>query len=289
MEQTSGSPAERRWIYATLVGVFCLLAVVVAAGKALMTGQPFNLVTADGQFYYAYLPSVVIDGDLDFSNQIREHWGPDFRPALLDDRTATGQVRNKYPVGLALTLLPGFLLGHLVSLCSGGLFPADGYSIPYQLSCLAVIQFLVWRTLVRADRLMTERLRIPADATLFGLMVLAAGTQYAYYAFREPFMVHAVSGFWCMEVVALASARLSRTRVAVSPAGVLRGHGRGLPADECPLAPRDRLWRDPGRWLRGLATNAGKSPPGQHCPGADRPAIAELARALWAMGLFQLR
>ena len=151
------------------------------------------------------MPTVVVDGDLDIANQITEHWGPDFRPELLEPRTPLGLVQNKYPIGLALTLLPAFLVGHLLALASGGLIPADGYSWPYQIACLAFIQFLVWRTFVRIDRLSVDRLGIAEGPTLLGIAVVAFGTPYAYYAVREPFMVHAVSTFWCTEVVAIVA------------------------------------------------------------------------------------
>jgi hypothetical protein len=202
----SPSVAMRDRTYAAVAVTFFLLALGMAAGKAILLGQRFDLVVSDGRFYYAYLPSVVIDGDLDLTNQISEHWGTDFRPELLENRTETGLVWNMYPIGLALTLLPGFLLGHVLALGSGGLIPADGYSWPYQLACLGIIELLVWRTIVRTDRLLTERLGVPVGPTVLGLVVLAVGTPYAYYACREPFMVPAVSAFWCMEVVAVSAA-----------------------------------------------------------------------------------
>ena len=177
----------------------------MAVGKAILLDQQFDLVVSDGRFYYAYLPSVIIDGDLDLTNQITLHWGPDFRAELLADRTENGSVRNKYPIGLALTLLPGFLIGHVIALLSNGTIPANGYTWPYQLACLALIELLAWKTLATTDRLMTERLRISAKATLVGLVILALGTPYAYYAAREPFMVHAVSAFWCTQVAAIAA------------------------------------------------------------------------------------
>jgi hypothetical protein len=189
-----------------VAGTFFLLAVMMALGKAIVLGQRFDLAVSDGRYYYAYLPSVVVDGDVDIANQVLEHWGPDFRAELLENRTETGSVRNKYPIGLALTLLPGFLIGHVIALFSGGSIPADGYTWPYQLACLAIIELLVWRTLVQVDRLMTDRLHIPANATFAGLVLLALGTPYAYYACREPFMVHAVSAFWCTEVAVIAAA-----------------------------------------------------------------------------------
>jgi hypothetical protein len=188
-----------------VAGAFFVLAAAMAFGKSALRGQQFDLPISDGRYYYAYLPSVVIDGDLDFTNQVLEHWGPDFRPELLENRTETGQVRNKYSIGLALTLLPGFLVGHIIALFSGGTIPADGYTWPYQLGCLAIIELLVWRTLIQVDRLMTERLHIPGNATLTGLLLMALATPYTYYACREPFMVHAVSAFWCTKVVAVAA------------------------------------------------------------------------------------
>ena len=202
----SPSSALRKQTYAAVAGIFFLLALGIAAGKAILLHQRFNLVEGrDERYYYAYLPSVVIDGDLDFTNQISEHWGKEFRPELLKNRSATGFVQNKYPVGLALTLLPGFLLGHALALSSSGLIPADGYSWPYQLACLLLIELLVWRTLLRIDRLLTEKLGVPAGPALLGLVVLATGTPYVYYACRDPFMIHIISTFWCTEVVLIAA------------------------------------------------------------------------------------
>src|SRR4051812_8274756 len=88
-------------LYAVLVTGFFALALLMGRAAGPGEGMRFNLVTSDGRFYYAYLPSLLIDGDLDFTNQIREHWGPEFSPALLESRTERGFVRNKYPIGLA--------------------------------------------------------------------------------------------------------------------------------------------------------------------------------------------
>jgi hypothetical protein len=208
MPQIVWSPSllTRHRIYAAVAGAFFLLAVAIAFGKAILRSQPFELPISDGRYYYAYLPSAVIDGDLDFANQVSEHWGSAFHQDLLENRTKTGSVRNKYTIGLALTLLPGFLTGHVIALFSAGTIPADGYTWPYQLACLAIIELLVWRTLVGVDRLMTDRLHMPANATFPGLLLLAIATPYAYYAFREPFMVHAVSAFWCTQVAVIAAA-----------------------------------------------------------------------------------
>ncbi len=198
------SPTARdRW-YAGLGILLFATAVLFGFLNGRHHGTIFTLLESDGRCYYVYLPSVFLDGDLDFTNQILEHWDIDFDPRLLGNREQTGLVPNKYPTGLALTLLPAFLVGHVLTLMSGGWLPPDGYSLMYQLSCLAWIQFLTWLTLCRIDRLVTERLHVTPAAALWGIAVVVLGTPYLYYTTREPFMVHAVSTFWCTELVAVA-------------------------------------------------------------------------------------
>jgi hypothetical protein len=200
-------------LYAVLVAGFFGLAVLVGRAAGPSEGMRFNLVTSDGRFYYAYLPSLVLDGDLDFTNQIREHWGPEFSPALLETRTARGFVRNKYPIGLALTLLPFFLLAHgaahaLFGLTGSNGFACDGYSPPYQVFCLAGTLALSWLTLALVDRLLVTRFRVRGRSAAAGVCLTAGGTHLAWYCFREPFMVHAVSLFWCTLVIFLTDRAL---------------------------------------------------------------------------------
>src|SRR5262249_40881489 len=144
---------------------YFLLALVLGRADGPRDGQKFNLVTSDGRFYYAYLPAVLLDGTLDFEGQYRRHWGSAFVPLLLPDRPGLGYARNKFPVGQPLTLLPFFLLGHglalgLRALTGSAWFACDGYSVPYQVCCLAAVAGLAWLTLVLADRLLTGRFRV---------------------------------------------------------------------------------------------------------------------------------
>ncbi|OHE89240.1 MAG: hypothetical protein A3G75_11280 [Verrucomicrobia bacterium RIFCSPLOWO2_12_FULL_64_8] len=70
----------------------------------------------DDNFYYFWLPSAVIDHDLDFSNQLADRTTMDatVRDAgLAQPRTATGLLPNKYPPGWALASLPFFLAAHV--------------------------------------------------------------------------------------------------------------------------------------------------------------------------------
>ncbi len=72
----------------------------------------------DDSYYYFWLPSVVIDHDLDFTNQLTASGTID--PATRDlalslPRTQTGLLATKYPPGWALGSLPFFLVAHAVA------------------------------------------------------------------------------------------------------------------------------------------------------------------------------
>jgi len=82
---------------------------------------------ADDTAIYAYLRSIFIDGDIDFSNE-KEYF---YRDRL----TSTLRAENRgYQTGSALLWFPFFFLGHIIALLYKGLgypVPADGYSFPY--------------------------------------------------------------------------------------------------------------------------------------------------------------
>jgi hypothetical protein len=86
----------------------------------------------DDTFYYSWLPTVVIDHDLDFTNQLA-HSGtvdPALREQLLaQPRTATGHLPVKYPPGWAIASAPFFLLVH-VFMPAG----SSGFEPPYLLA-----------------------------------------------------------------------------------------------------------------------------------------------------------
>jgi hypothetical protein len=197
---------RRLQLYAALALGFFLLAL---AGTRFANG--FELVYGDGRGYYVYLPSAVVDHDLDFTNQIQEHWGDGFTPLSLRVRTGTGLVWNKFTIGLALALLPAFLLAHGLALAlhaatGSALFAPDGFSPLYQCLCLGMILGHAVATMAIADRWLSERFRVSGRATAGAVVVYWLGTPYAYYAFREAFAAHVVSAFWVAATVAVAIA-----------------------------------------------------------------------------------
>lgn len=108
-----------RWIPIALVAV-CL--GVVATGTIWNAWDMFGsrqrpmIQGWDDSHYYFWLPSVVIDHDLDFSNQLAQcgTMTPAARDAgLAQPLTPTGLLPNKYPPGWALGSLPFFLAAHV--------------------------------------------------------------------------------------------------------------------------------------------------------------------------------
>ena len=199
------SPATRYLVYTLLAAALCVGAVALVRGKGT-----FNFVVSDGRFYYVYLPSLVIDGDLDFSNQMREHWDVDWNPSLIQNRTERGLVKNKYPIGVALTLAPAFLAGHTAALAchaaTGAAWCApDGYSTPYQICNLLFLAGLGAAALALADRLLTSGFNTPPAPTFLAVVTFWLGTPLIYYYLREPFMAHLAGLFWVTAAVVLVA------------------------------------------------------------------------------------
>jgi hypothetical protein len=169
---------------------------------------PFTYMRSDGRAYYMYLPSLLIDGDLDFFNEIQNPWNLPYMPLNPADRTELGYIKNIYPIGFSLSIMPAFLSAHVFSLALNQLtessfFEPNGYSILYQVFCTGYIMILGILSLFITDHILVNYFGI--DGKKAGLAVITFWTMshYAYYFFREPFMVHVTSGFWVTLVIFL--------------------------------------------------------------------------------------
>ena len=98
-----------------------------------------RIYAVDSAQYYAYLPSLLLDGDLDFADEYtRLHAlnpAAGIRGGLLDTTDPlTGRPINVAPIGTAILWSPAFLLAHAAALIAGALgadIAADGFSPPY--------------------------------------------------------------------------------------------------------------------------------------------------------------
>lgn len=210
------SDGRARRIYRLLCLVFFGLAIAFVALK-----QHFSFAVSDGGAYYSYLPSAVIDGDLDFDNQAREHGGPDYSDTAPYEKTPLGLRNNRYPVGFALTVAPAFLAAHVVAVLSSlvskcAWLTPDGYAPIYQLFVLAEILLLAYAMMLMLHRFMRGRLKLSVGASVGAVISFFALTHAAYYLFREPFMVHAISAFWVCCLLVLATDVVSDQTAKIS-------------------------------------------------------------------------
>lgn len=159
--------------------LFALFSAVLCTHAAFHKG---DLIDSDGRGYFIHLPGLLVDHDLDDSNnRARFH---------MDEA-------NHWPIGTAIAWSPFYLIGHGVSLAEGQLLdrPGEhGNGMPEQLACcLAGIAYgsaAVAVTFLFLCRWYEPRLSLSATLGLFG------GTNLAYYMICEPYMSHAVCVFW---------------------------------------------------------------------------------------------
>jgi hypothetical protein len=110
------------------------------------SGEIGSTVEFDGYYYYVYLRSVQVDGDIDFTNEYRDWANPfKFGPS------PTGRARNIFGPGPALLWAPFFLATHLVAHVGARLgYPLslDGLSRFHQVGTLFGSLLFGWLALV---------------------------------------------------------------------------------------------------------------------------------------------
>ncbi len=157
-----------------------------------------QLVGSDGLRYYAYLPSLLIDGDLDFTDEYAHLYGdyPKTVAYLTADRTPTGLPANRLGVGPALLWSPFFAAAHLLAVLLQALgcnLATDGYGAFYQAPVVAGSILYgglgIWLCFRTARRLAT-----PGAALAATLLTVLAGN-LIYYLTVEPSMSHPLSMF----------------------------------------------------------------------------------------------
>jgi tetratricopeptide (TPR) repeat protein len=158
----------------------------------------------DDTGYYAFLRSTLIDGDLDFFNELGY--------AHAGKINSTGYVFNNWQMGQAILFLPFFLIGHALAHLYQSLgYPVttDGYSAPYYLfTAIASATYLfaglifVYRTL----RLFTRR-RVGMLATLS----IWIASPLIYFSFIRQRMAH-TSEFFLVAVLIYIWIRFRQSR-----------------------------------------------------------------------------
>ncbi|MFB3763675.1 MAG: hypothetical protein ACE14P_00335 [Methanotrichaceae archaeon] len=189
---------ERKYlllVFIFLTALFTIRFMVVGYG-----------VGGDGIGYYAYLPSLIIDHDLDFENQyLSSPWinssnkfmDKSAAVSLMGDRlsklTPEGYVSNPYPIGSAVLWLPFFILSLILTSflnLLGFNFPMNGYSVISQYVTLIGSIVYAVAGLLLANRLIGN-FGIKQKAIVLSMGFILVGTFAIQYLAVEPSMSHA--------------------------------------------------------------------------------------------------
>lgn len=157
--------------------------------------EQLRILTWDVEGYHHYLPAAIIHHDLRDLSYVQELDSAVLHPTDPGQRRfgitrlpATGHDLIKYPCGTALFQLPLFLVAHAYCHLPGAAYPADGYSVPYQLAIGVSTALFVTLGLFLLRRLL---LRHSDDrAAALALIAIGFGTNLFFYATAQPGMSH---------------------------------------------------------------------------------------------------
>jgi hypothetical protein len=177
--------------------------LALAAGQTARVVATGSLMSGDGVYHFAHLHSIVVDRDLDpvneiryFRQQARSPYTGQFKIGNRPPRhPSTGEVVNKYPIGLALLTLPAYVTVYAVShgLAAAGV-PADvsGYGWTYQYFTGLLIAAYAVLGLWCCQRVATAR-DVTASDGWWATLLVAGATPWLFYATLEPLFSHALS------------------------------------------------------------------------------------------------
>lgn len=155
-------------------------------------------IHSDGRGYYAYVRSLVIDHDLDFSNEFYVFTDDPSGLPPRDVRTATGYIQNPWSVGPAVLWIPFFLLAHLsTSLLKlmGFSISLNGYSLLYVLTASLGSAFYAFLGILLIYDLSVFHFKLSRWASLLAAIAVWFASAFTMYMYREPAMVHTFSFF----------------------------------------------------------------------------------------------
>jgi hypothetical protein len=185
-----------RWLRAPAHAATAVLLVVCTAWLALGEDDWHRSVAnpgADAAYYYAYTPSLLLDGDLDLANQYKVT-GNYYKFG----KTPLGRPANVFGIGPALFQAPFVAVGHGLALAAGA--RSDGFSTwETHLAMWASVLFSLG-ALVVAWRLARRHVAGDLAAYVGAVAVLAAGP-VLYYAVRQPGYAHPFATFFAALLV----------------------------------------------------------------------------------------
>lgn len=175
-------------------------------------------ISSDGLSYYAWLSSLVIDGDLNVYDEATYH-NPFKDPITAYGKLPTGYTHNVFSIGPALLWLPFYLVGHLWAQILH--YPLNGYSFPYKFMTVAATSFYVILGVLLTYRNCLKFFS-PGASMLAALAVWVTQPMVTYYT-GVPSMSHGMS-FFAVSFFLFTFLRLSEERFSY----ILMGFAAGL-------------------------------------------------------------
>lgn len=197
------SPPRTRLVVPAVFAVLLLVGTAVFFASADDRGKSARL-TADAWYYHAYLPSLWIDGDLDFTNEYRitNNW---YRFGT----APTGKPRNVFGIGPAVFELPLFAAGRVLAHL-GDTDPNGFSATEVKASLLASLLFTLGG-LYFVYRLLRRRLG-SLSAALAAPILLALAGPAVYYAIRQPGYAHPFAMFFTAWLIDAWDGSYARTQ-----------------------------------------------------------------------------
>ncbi len=155
--------------------------------KAVARTQRPVLLRNDALGYWSYLASAAVDGDVDIRNQPMPRY-------LRKD----GQQRY-YPLGVAISLIPGFAAAHFTALLigdDGTWLRPNGYSLIYEYLATAQIALMLTLAAAMSVSLARRRLGVGAPVAIFAAGLWFFGTNVSYFLVTAPVLSHTIGLFW---------------------------------------------------------------------------------------------
>lgn len=195
-------PSVRHWAIALAAMAVCFSGALIKHRFSPLYREPRHPAISgfDDSYYFFWLRSVMVDGDVSFANDLLycDTMPATKRAKILDnpERTKTGLLPNKYPIGWALLGVPWYCAAELMASAANLLgfdIPRDGWHPLYQ--TWLVIGQLVYAAagLYLAFRIVSFYL--PAGIALCGVALTWIASSLFYYQVDQVSMAHNVMFF----------------------------------------------------------------------------------------------
>ena len=182
----SQAVADRYFIPAVVLAALVGYVAIYASGLA---DTP---IRSDGFEYYVYAPALVLQHDPTLERFAKDCCAGNFPgPIGISRWPSTGRLVDRHTMGVAILVLPFFLVAHLLTLWAN--LPRDGFSLFYTHVCGLAAVFYLGAGLSLLKRLLRQYFR--TGIVLVTLASIVWGTNLYHYATFDSLFSHVYSFF----------------------------------------------------------------------------------------------